>query len=342
MKSPACSVLHLHPLRRCNLQCHHCYSDSSPQAGDLIAVELALETISRAAQWGYTALSVSGGEPMLYPWLPELLEHARQAGMSTSLVTNGLLCRTSADIRKLRAADTVTVSIDGLSFNHDRMRARDGAFAGACVAIRRLVDAGIPTRVGCGLTGDNAEEVEDLIAEAIGWGVQGISFHIVERAGRANSLAQDTFLPQQAQTVLYAAINLLAAVNRHLLDIRIDLLHRDNVLRRPHLLYADIEDADLSRPSTWLRVLIVYPDGRIGPVCHGFPMTSARVQDDAFFERAREKLAAVGKRAMHQLATDASIQVLNPDDWLAGMAQGVWSPMVSLQQPVRHDVTRPR
>jgi pyruvate-formate lyase-activating enzyme len=331
MKGPICSVLHLHPLRRCNLQCHHCYSDSSPQAGELMAAELALETISRAAQWGYTALSVSGGEPMLYPWLPELLEHAKQAGMSTSLVTNGLLCRTPADIRKLRAADTVTVSIDGLSANHDRMRARDGAFAGACLAIRRLVDAGVPTRIGCGLTGDNAEEVEELIAQAIAWGVQGISFHVVERAGRANSLAQATFLPQQAQTVLYAAINLLAAVNRHLLDIRIDLLHRDNVLRRPHLLYADIEGAEVSRPSTWLRVLIAYPDGRIGPVCHGFPMTSVQVKCDAFFEQAREKLAALGKRAMHQLATDASIQVLNPDDWLAGIAQGAWVPMVSLQ-----------
>jgi len=335
MKESACSVLHLHPLRRCNLQCHHCYSNSSPQAGELMAAELALDTISRAAQWGYTAMSVSGGEPMLYPRLPELLEHAKQAGMSASLVTNGLLCRTHADIRKLRAADTVTVSIDGLSSNHDRMRARHGAFASACVAIRRLVDAGVPTKIGCGLTGDNAEEVEELIAHAIDWGVQGINFHVVERVGRARSLAQDTFLPQQAQTVLYAAINLLAAVNRNLLDIRIDLLHRDNLLRRPHLLYADIDDAELSRPATWLRVLIVYPDGQIGPVCHGFPMTSEQVQSDMFFELVRRKLAALGKRALHQLATDPSIQVLNPDDWLTGMVQGAWAPMVTLPKSVQ-------
>ena len=287
--------------------------------------ELALSTISQAAQWGYTALAISGGEPMLYPWLPKLLEHARQAGMSPSLVTNGLLCRTPEDIRKLRAADIVTVSVDGLAATHDWMRARSGAFSGAGAAICRLVEAGIPTRISCGLTGDNAEEVEALIAHAIDWGVQGLSFHVVERAGRANQLAPQTFLSQQAQTVLYTAINLLAAANRDLLDIRIDLLHRSNVLRRPHLLYAEIEDADLSRPSAWLRVLIAYPDGRIGPVCHGFPITAAQGQYKVFFETVREQLAAVGKRAMQRLTNDTSIQVLNPDDWLAAMAQTAWT-----------------
>lgn len=254
---------------------------------------------------------------MLYPWLPELLEHAQAVGMATSLVTNGLLCRTAADIRKIRAAEIVTVSLDGLGTSHDRMRARDGAFLGACAAVRRLVDAGVCTRIGCGLIRENTEEIEPLIAKAIDWGVQGISFHVVERAGRANNLADATFLPQDEQTVLYAAINVLASFNRHVLDLRLDLLHRNNVLRRPRLLYADIDDSELARLSTWLRVLIAYPDGQIGPVCYGFPMKFGQVQSGSFFEQVRRKLTRLGQLAMYQLANDSSIQVLNPDDWLA-------------------------
>src|SRR5512140_832556 len=70
-------VLQVHPSRRCNLQCLHCYSSSSPhESGDLES-DLLAAAIDVASSEGYNVISFSGGEPFLYPALPQLLKHAK-------------------------------------------------------------------------------------------------------------------------------------------------------------------------------------------------------------------------------------------------------------------------
>src|SRR5436190_4141572 len=84
-------VLHLHPTRRCNLACAHCYASSSPHASDELPLELLSACLAEAADLGYRQLALSGGEPLLYPDLDELLVRARALGMLTSLTSNGTL-----------------------------------------------------------------------------------------------------------------------------------------------------------------------------------------------------------------------------------------------------------
>src|SRR5262245_42860037 len=83
-------LLHLHPTRRCNLSCLHCYSESGPAEGDTLPTEAAVSAVAAAARLGYTMLCVSGGEPLMYPGLWAVLEEARRAGMLSAIVTNGV------------------------------------------------------------------------------------------------------------------------------------------------------------------------------------------------------------------------------------------------------------
>src|ERR1700682_414811 len=85
------AVLQIHPTRRCNLRCLHCYSDSSPDEQRELPVETLVDAIHDAAQLGYTALAVSGGEPLLYAPLARLLEAAESHGMVRTVTTNGML-----------------------------------------------------------------------------------------------------------------------------------------------------------------------------------------------------------------------------------------------------------
>jgi MoaA/NifB/PqqE/SkfB family radical SAM enzyme len=39
----------------------------------------------------YSAVGISGGEPLLYKPLHELLEHGHQSGMKTTVTSNGML-----------------------------------------------------------------------------------------------------------------------------------------------------------------------------------------------------------------------------------------------------------
>ena len=91
-------IFQVHPLQRCNLACLHCYSDSSPSATAALEWPALECAVRAAASWGYRVLSVSGGEPLLYPRLEQLLDLGHRLGMATSVVTNGLLVKESSEL----------------------------------------------------------------------------------------------------------------------------------------------------------------------------------------------------------------------------------------------------
>src|SRR5438132_6587334 len=84
-------IVQIHPTRRCNLECLHCYSSSGPKERDELGADLLRQAITDAKAEGYTVASFSGGEPLLYKPLGELLLHAREYGLFTTVTTNGML-----------------------------------------------------------------------------------------------------------------------------------------------------------------------------------------------------------------------------------------------------------
>ena len=84
-------ILQIHASRKCNLSCPHCYSESSPSAADELPVEVICELIEDAAELGYRGIAFSGGEPLVYPGLVEVLSYAKALGLHTSVTTNGTL-----------------------------------------------------------------------------------------------------------------------------------------------------------------------------------------------------------------------------------------------------------
>jgi len=61
----------------CNLACTYCLTDSAPSSPRrLLPAEAMLRVAGEARDLGFTGLGVTGGEPFLLPWLPDLLaEH---------------------------------------------------------------------------------------------------------------------------------------------------------------------------------------------------------------------------------------------------------------------------
>ena len=78
-------TLQVHPGRRCNLRCLHCYSDSGPAVSERLDIDLLRGVVGDAAAIGYKVLSVSGGEPLLYPALGQLLRASHAAGLATTV-----------------------------------------------------------------------------------------------------------------------------------------------------------------------------------------------------------------------------------------------------------------
>lgn len=77
--------------------------------------EDALAVVCALAYFGFEKITFAGGEPTLYPWLTDVIELAKNKGMTTMLVTNGSRLNEAFCLRHAGLLDWITVSIDSLS-----------------------------------------------------------------------------------------------------------------------------------------------------------------------------------------------------------------------------------
>lgn len=154
-------TLQIHVTNACNLRCTHCYVSSGKPFPDEIGFEKWIEVIDAAHQYhDKVYVSISGGEPLLVPWLPELLQHIRMKGLRSSVLSNGMLW-TDKRIKQIgKYVDLVNVSLDGASEAvHDAVRGR-GAFRQAMRGIRRIGEAGIEVGINICLMKSNIADIE--------------------------------------------------------------------------------------------------------------------------------------------------------------------------------------
>ncbi|MEU8619008.1 radical SAM protein [Streptomyces sp. NPDC048623] len=139
----------LHLTQACQLECAHCYADSSPhidRANELPTARWRRFIDDFAALGGQQVL-FTGGEALMHRGCLELMAAAKEHGMKVTLFSNGLLIPKLAEqIHPL--ADLVQISIDGPDAeSHDAIRGRN-SFKHAIAAVDRLVELGTPTRIG--------------------------------------------------------------------------------------------------------------------------------------------------------------------------------------------------
>lgn len=114
---------------RCNADCATCLWK---RPADSRADELSTEEIGAlykdAAAAGFLALVLWGGEPMLRPDVGAALHAAREAGLDTTLITNGWWLDERGD-EVLPWTQRLLVSVDGIGAAHDEIRRCPGLFA---------------------------------------------------------------------------------------------------------------------------------------------------------------------------------------------------------------------
>ena len=181
-------------IRRCNLNCLHCYSTSADVdfKGELSTAE-ALDVLEQLRAAHVPALILSGGEPLLRPDLYPIAARAKALGFHLSLSSNGTLL-TGEHARRLAQTgfDYVGISLDGLQATHDRFRRHAEAFADALTGIRRARDAGLRVGVRMTLTEANASELPAVIALTEAENIDKFYLSHFNYAGRARSHQRET------------------------------------------------------------------------------------------------------------------------------------------------------
>ncbi len=107
------ALVHLIPMRRCNLSCAYC--NEYDAVSKPVPVEGLLARIDKLAELGTAVLTFSGGEPMMHPELDRLVAHGRKRGMFVTLITNGYYLSQERILRFNAAGlDHLQISIDNV------------------------------------------------------------------------------------------------------------------------------------------------------------------------------------------------------------------------------------
>ncbi|WP_405645382.1 radical SAM protein [Streptomyces uncialis] len=136
---------------RCQLECVHCYADSSPLGthGTMTAEDWE-RTIDQLVELGTDGIQFIGGEPTAYPQLGRLIAHARKRGMEGIEVFSNLLHISAAlwDTFKAHGVDLATSYYSDEAIDHDTVTGRTGSHRRTRANIAKALDLGLNLRGG--------------------------------------------------------------------------------------------------------------------------------------------------------------------------------------------------
>ncbi len=184
-------VLMLEPLYTCNLACLGCAIERhTGKLKDRLPVEQCLEAVEVSDA---PIVSICGGEPTIYPELPELVDGIIARKRHIYLCTNGLLLDEKVygvipPDRRLM----INVHLDGLRETHDKVCAKEGVFDKAIAMIQEGVKLGHHVMANTTIFKEtDVDEVETLCRLLTDMGVEGM---LVSPGYHYESVSRDIFL----------------------------------------------------------------------------------------------------------------------------------------------------
>jgi MoaA/NifB/PqqE/SkfB family radical SAM enzyme len=164
----------------CNLKCEMC-NHWRTRREPPISSERFKEILTELAELGTRKIHISGGEPMLQPQVPELVEQASALGIKVTMTTNGTL------IDKVKAKRLIEGGLRGVDISidspvrkmHEKIRGAAGAFKATTKAVelfRRYKHKGkLSIRINTVVSRTNYQTLETLPDLAHELGADGLN-----------------------------------------------------------------------------------------------------------------------------------------------------------------------
>lgn len=208
----------LYVTMKCNIHCDFC----SVRAGEYhhhdLPLDRILALIDEAAALGLEELHFLGGEPTLRRDLEQMVEHAARLGVSTRIITNGMLLPRERIQGLIDAGlGEVMISVDGLHDTHTQLRhSGESGWEKSMECARNCIDLGIRTRVSTAAYRTNYDDVLPLLDLVDSIGADCYSVFLGSPLGRGHGMLGDVIDP-------YRWRELQEAVARRVPSLRPDL-----------------------------------------------------------------------------------------------------------------------
>ena len=114
----------------CNMNCLHCSSEGSKDNNVKISLEESLNIINSALNLKIKTISLSGGEPFLWPDLSELVNYYKKNELTIKIYTNGATQNFEEILSKIKKTEIIVIfSLYGsYPLIHDNVTGTEGSF----------------------------------------------------------------------------------------------------------------------------------------------------------------------------------------------------------------------
>lgn len=114
---------------RCNLRCEGCRYGRDFMTSQQLPLDVVRTLLDDAADAGIETVRLYGGEPLLHPDLPAMVEHGVDAGLGVYVTTNATLLEKRIDALHAAGLRTLTIGFYGTDEAYEAYTGRGGAFA---------------------------------------------------------------------------------------------------------------------------------------------------------------------------------------------------------------------
>lgn len=170
--------LEFHLVTRCSCHCAFCSEAHRMQAfhDEGFDWDEALQVLRKYAGEGFNHLNVTGGEPTLFPKLPELLTEAQSLGYTTYMASNGTRTRKPEYFDRIAPVlNEICFSVHGIdAATHDGLTGLRGSHAGLMATLDFAAEAGLRMFFNIVAVRHNAHQIPAIVALAAAKGVDGI------------------------------------------------------------------------------------------------------------------------------------------------------------------------
>ena len=200
----------------CNIECKHCYIESSPRNDRLSYLTLAEARpfIEEARGMGASEIGFTGGEPFMNPELTAMAAECLERGLSVLILTNAMapMMNRKRELLGLRERHGDRLSLR-VSLDHHEAAAHDaergaGAFDRTLGGLRWLLDAGVRTSVaGRAFVEEGDAAARDGYRRALGREVELIIFPEMGAEGELPEITTECWglLGKTPETVMCAS-----------------------------------------------------------------------------------------------------------------------------------------
>lgn len=138
-----------HLTKACQLECIHCYADSSPHVdrSDEMTTERWAQLARDFKANGGERVLFTGGEALIHKGCIPLMRLCKELGLYVTLFSNGIMVPKHID--DIQAyCDQVQISLDGPDVPTNDLIRGHGSYAKAVRAVQLLADRGVSVRIG--------------------------------------------------------------------------------------------------------------------------------------------------------------------------------------------------